>query len=77
MTGAEFETAVRRALRTRDAQKRGRLFDLQHYDMVDAEFIRVISEAAGIPVADEIPKTIRRGRRAAAANQAAALDGAA
>lgn len=77
MTPAEFDTIVRRQLKIRDAAKRSRLFDTVAYEAADAQFIKVISEATGITVADEIPKTIRRARRAAATNQAAALDGAA
>jgi hypothetical protein len=73
VTAAEFEAIVRRELKTRDAAKRTRLFDQAAYDAADAALIAAVMKAAGLEVADDTKKTVRRSRRAAAKNVAAAF----
>lgn len=73
MTGEQFETVVRNALRLRDDQRRARLLDKSNYDAADAAFIRTVLEAAGFEVPEPVVKAVAKGRVARRKNTAAAF----
>ncbi|HEX6520952.1 MAG TPA: hypothetical protein VF070_13215 [Streptosporangiaceae bacterium] len=68
-----LEQVIRRELRARDAARRARLFDQTAYEAADAAFVVKVMEAAGFPAPEAAGKAVRRGRRAAAKNEAAAF----
>ena len=72
-----FEALVREELAKRDRQRRARIMDPLNYEAADAAFIAAVLAGAGFKIPEHAEKTIRRGRRAAAVNEAAAFDGAA
>jgi hypothetical protein len=71
--GEAFEQTVRTALAERDRQRRARIMDPANYQAADSAFVAAVMTAAGYEVPDHAAKTVRRGRRAAAENQAAAF----
>ena len=73
MTGPEFETVLRRALRLRDDQRRARLLDKANYDMADSAFVAEVLAAAGFEVPAAAVKTVAKGKVAQRKNRAAAF----
>ncbi len=65
-----FEALLRHELRERDAKRRLRLGDPVAYAAADQECVNAVMEAAGYGEPDEAAeKPVRRGRRAARANE--------
>lgn len=77
MSPEAFERVIRDALAERDRQRRARLLDPETYRAADAACVSTIMMAAGFSPPEAAGKAIKRGRRAAAVNEAAAFDGAA
>lgn len=73
MTAGGLERVIREQLAVRDRARRARLFDQAAWDAADASAVAAIMTAAGFGAPEAAEKTIKRGRRAAAANQAAAF----
>jgi hypothetical protein len=69
----DLERVIRDALDERDRQRRARLLDRDFYAVADAACVSTIMTAAGYDPPETAAKVIRRGRRAAADNQAAAF----
>lgn len=73
VTAEAFERLVREQLAERDRQRRARLMDVTAYEAADSAFVAKVMEAAGFKVPEHAEKAVRRGRRAAAVNEAAAF----
>lgn len=69
MTPEQFEAVVRHEMRERDQKRRARIGDPAVYATADQECVNAIMAAAGYGEPDEAAeRVVRRGRRAARAN---------
>ena len=73
MTPEELEALIRAELVKRDTARRARIGDPAAYEAADAACVSAIMEAAGYAPTEQAERQVRKGRRAARANEDKAL----